>query len=93
MRPGCARRWRRCCARDQGGSEPWLPVHLLVAPAFQWDIPARLRPGYRKTGPWSPRMGLAAVSELDLGPGDDRKLRPSPREELGSEQTWKGRIA
>ena len=38
-------------------------------------------------------MGLAAVSELDLGSGDDRKLRPSPREELGSEQTWKGRIA
>lgn len=77
VRPRGAWLWRRCCARCQGGSGSRLPVHLPVAPAVPWDLPARPRPGCRNASR-SPGMGLPGVFGLDLGPGGDRKVQPSP---------------
>lgn len=92
VRRDCAWLWRRCCTRVPDGGEP-RPVFIsLVAPAFLQYSPAHPHPGCRKTGPGSPGMGLVAVSGLDLGPGDDRKVQFSQRGELGSRQSRKDQI-
>lgn len=38
-------------------------------------------------------MGLATFSRLDMGSGDDRKVQPPARGQLGSRQSCKGQIS
>lgn len=90
--PGCAWLWRRCSIRVPDGGEPWPVFISLVAPAFLQYLPAHPHPGCRKTGSGSPGMGMAAVSGLDPGPRDDRKVQSSQRGEFGFWQTRKDQI-
>lgn len=97
-------RWDPWRARGLGA--PWLSValapRLCQSPGRQrtgflfiswWRLQGSgISQRVHVQGADRPGRGMTAVFGLNLGPGDDREVQPSPGGELGSRQTRRGQI-